>query len=254
MASALTTTELLEGPRQLLRAFQTISRAVSDLDALTPQPGPCGPGLFTSGRRCRKRRAARGSGQQAQEIRPSHGHTTLCRCVSLARAVQEYRAAPAHRARPQIVVQHHHDVVQAVLAPHAFGRSRIWMPDRAIVVAIARCIAPSIIGPEGTQRQPEPRPRNPVGAIIRANQPEPPDRRRTVALALDRPLSRSAQRAPDAPVSERQPAMGCRCGSAQHTQLRLAVRGFLLNLTPRFHHDAPRHGLSSIFRVGAFLA
>lgn len=180
--------------------------------------------------------------QQAHEIAALHRNAAFRRCIPVSGTVHENRAAPAHRPRPQIIIEYDDDVVQPIVAPHTLGRCRIGMPDMPIVVAITSCIAPSVVGPQRDKRQPHTWPQNPISAVVRPHESEPPDRCRAITLALDRPLPRSSERTAYAQISKRQPALSCRCGPAQYTQLRLAVAGFLLNLTPRFHHDAPRQG------------
>ena len=88
---------------------------------------------------------------------------------------------------------HDEDIVEFVLPPHPLGACRVGMDNVAVVVAIASCIAPPIIGSQRPQRQPRPwaslcgRPDRNVLQLEFAR------RRRPVSLALQRPLSRSSK-------------------------------------------------------------
>jgi hypothetical protein len=58
--------------------------------------------------------------------------------------MHEDGAAGAAQARPQIVPQHDHHIVQGILTPQSLGTGWIGMSDGTVVVAVAWGVAPRV--------------------------------------------------------------------------------------------------------------
>ena len=90
--------------------------------------------------------------KQLQEIVACERYAAFRRLQSVLGDMHEDRASLCAHARAAIVVKHHDDIVKPVLSPKAFGARRIGVFYGAVVVAVIRCVAPSVIGPCLSQR------------------------------------------------------------------------------------------------------
>jgi hypothetical protein len=148
------------------------------------------------------------AGQQLDEIVASQRDAAFGRLQSTFGDMHKDRAAFCAHAWVAIVVDHHDHVVEAVLAPESFRARRIGMLYGAVVVAVIRCVAPSVVGSCLSQRESR------LGTAKRVAPPEAPFEakraawRRAVSLAFSRANSAASQCASDLKVAERQPANG----------------------------------------------
>ncbi len=67
--------------------------------------------------------------------------------------MEKHGAARAFDARPIIVAEDYHDVIELVLAPHGLVARAVGQLDRAVVIAVGRIVAPAVIGGRETKRQ-----------------------------------------------------------------------------------------------------
>jgi len=67
--------------------------------------------------------------------------------------MKEYGTARALNARALIVGEYDDDVIQSVIAGDGFAACSKGQPDRPIVVAVARGVAPAIRRPDRVLRQ-----------------------------------------------------------------------------------------------------
>jgi hypothetical protein len=58
-------------------------------------------------------------------------------------------AAKPLDAGSAIVIENNDDVIKVILAPEPFGARSIRMRDRAVVIAIVRCVTPAVARPNG---------------------------------------------------------------------------------------------------------
>jgi hypothetical protein len=88
-------------------------------------------------------------GEQQPQIPLGQSYTALRRLVSRACDVHEDCASLAAYARVSIVIEHDDDVIEMVVSPESLGAGRIRVSNGAVIIPIARGIAPAIIGPDG---------------------------------------------------------------------------------------------------------
>ena len=131
----------------------------------------------------KQHRASRQKRQQPCHHSRRNGDAALRRRKTRPREVQKDRAAAAAPARPDVPVHHDAGVVEIVGSQHAFVAGRVGDPDRAVVVAVVRHLAPAEVRRDRQQRQSRSM-LEAASAQIAAEQAHRSQRRRAVALAL----------------------------------------------------------------------
>src|SRR5215218_5351769 len=81
------------------------------------------------------------------------------------RAMQEDRAAPAFADRAPIAGEVDDDIIELVLPAHALVAGRVGQPDGAVVIAVARRVAPAVATVDPAHDQPRRRPPHAVRPI-----------------------------------------------------------------------------------------
>ena len=102
----------------------------------------------------------------------------------LARDMHEDGAAGTAAARAAVVIDDDNDIVLVIVAPEAFGSLWVGEANKAIVVAVVRCVAPSVLRPGCGKAQRCLRPAVGIGAEKTTFEAEDPSGRRVVALAF----------------------------------------------------------------------
>lgn len=100
--------------------------------------------------------------------------------------MQEDSAAAMATTRPCVVIEHNDDVVNMIGAPQVFRTRWIGQAYEAIVVAIERCVAPTIAKSNSGCRQRRLRPRLAIGPVQHADRTPGSDWCRTIAFAFYR--------------------------------------------------------------------
>src|SRR5512134_1600010 len=151
-------------------------------------PAPLRPGFFLGKRAGSGRHADTVAGRealdQAQGVARAQRDAAGGRRQALGREVQEDRTAAALNAGAIVVSQHDDDIVEAVRAPQALGARGVGERHGAVVIAIARGVAPAVTGPQRTDLQARLRPRDAVGPIEDLAHRPTPHWRGAVAFAL----------------------------------------------------------------------
>lgn len=111
--------------------------------------------------------------------------------------MKENRTAAIADCRPHVPVRHHADIVETILARHAFMAGPIGQSDRAIVIAIAWRVAPAISVFDLTQRKTAPgrARRGSVTTKIAGQEPQISDWSCAVPFALEHRRTCTPQRA-----------------------------------------------------------
>ncbi len=122
-------------------------------------------------RRC-DRHAGRGAAerQNFSHVFESDGDAARRRPGAGTGQMKEYGTARALNARTLILGEDDDDVIQSIVTGDGFVASSIGQPDRAIVVAVARGIAPAIRRPDRVPRQGRSRNHNAITPV--KNPPE----------------------------------------------------------------------------------
>jgi hypothetical protein len=107
--------------------------------------------------------------------------------------VQEDRAAATAYARTLIVVKDDQHVIQSIMPPQRFSRSRIGVSNPAIVVPVGNGVAPAVGQMKASQRQTCARARTSIWAIIHAFKTIDPGGGGAITLAFDDPSSAAAE-------------------------------------------------------------
>lgn len=122
--------------------------------------------------------------QQPAEVGGGDRDAALGRRVARPGDMQEDRAAAPGAARPVVPADLHDEIVQAVVAQHAFGRSPIGQQHGPVVVRIAGRVAPAVPRFRQTHRQPRRSCARPGAAPPQAPQRVDAGRSDAVALAF----------------------------------------------------------------------
>src|SRR5918996_4320106 len=164
--------------------------------------------------------------------------------------MQENGAAPALNARKLVVTEHDDDVVEAILAPQAFGARRIGVLYSAIVISVARGIAPTVVRAQCQDRATGVGSRHAVGAVIDSPDAPAADRRRSVALAFASAPAGAAKRTRQSKESIRNPASRRRKRQSTHAKPASQARS-----CHRIHLWSPRasRARETISRAGPVL-
>ena len=133
--------------------------------------------------------------------------------------MHEDGAAVAPDARALVVVEHHDEVIEPVLAPQVFGVGRVGMADGAVVIAVGRGIAPAVVALDRRHRQAGRESWTPFGAPEDPDQPEAADWRRAIALAFHSTAPAAAERTGATEPAQMEDASGCRRAQRAHDQL-----------------------------------
>lgn len=78
------------------------------------------------------------------EMRHGKRDTALRRQITGTGGVHEDRTTQPTAARVIVVTKYDNKIVNVILTPEPFGTGRIWVLHSAIVVAIARRVAPTV--------------------------------------------------------------------------------------------------------------
>ena len=76
---------------------------------------------------------------------------------------EDRAAAPGHPG-PPVVVDFNNEIIEMVGPAQTVAWVTITEPDRAIITAVGRILAPGVVGPDWPDRQRGERPDQPVGA------------------------------------------------------------------------------------------
>ena len=161
-----------------------------------------------------------------------YGYTALGgRETGLGNMKENCTAAIAD-CRPHVPVRHHADIVETILAPHAFMAGRIRKTNRAIVIAVARRVAPPIPVVDLPKRKTAfGRPgRGSVTTKIAIEAPQFSDWSGTIPFALEHRCACSPQRAWKDEWAHRHQALGRPARSASHLDQRNRFAGFTRHL------------------------
>jgi len=157
--------------------------------------------------------------EQLSKIRAAQGDATLGRRETAARDVEEDGAAAAPNARAVVVAEDDDDVVELILAPHTLGACGIGVGYGAIVIAIARRIAPAVLEVCRAQWQPCAWPDQPIGPKISPLKLEATERRRPVSFAFQGLAAAAAKSARKAEMAGSERAGRRPTGENPHEQL-----------------------------------
>jgi len=95
--------------------------------------------------------------------------------------MDEHGAAAAGDARPCVVVNLHHEVIEMILPPQPIARRSIGTPNWPVVAPVGRVLAPGVRRADPSHRQTRARTRAAVGP--------PPHPQRTETAARGRPVA-----------------------------------------------------------------
>ena len=98
------------------------------------------------------------------------------------RAMKEDGAAAPAASRMQVVVEHEHDVVEPIVAPHVFVPARARQADRPVVGGVARLVAPAVARAQRSQGHPHAGARQAIRPEKAADELQSSDRAGTVAF------------------------------------------------------------------------
>lgn len=113
-----------------------------------------------------------------------HCHTTGRARACLVHQVQENRTAAPLPPNPSVPVDIEHDVVLTVAAAHLFMAGRVGSLNRTIVIAVAGCVTPAVIGPKRAQGKAAARRQAPIPPPIPGPQRVASTRACAIALAF----------------------------------------------------------------------
>lgn len=165
-------------------------------------------------------RIAAGGREDALQVGEGECNAALGRRVTRARDVHEDGAALAADARDAVMVKHNDDVVDAIVAPQAFGARAIGMTDEPVVVAILRVVAPAIVDADCPHRKTRCRPAGGNGVKKHFDHCEPAQGRAAVAFPLARHHATAAERARHLEIAELDDAACRPVAQASHEELR----------------------------------
>ncbi len=137
--------------------------------------------------------------EQHREIMARQRDAPVGRREARPREMHEDGAAFAPHARPVVITEHQHQIVEMVVALQSFGASPRWQGDQPVVVAVGGIVAPAVVIADGAHRQSGAGPGDAVGPIKYLAHCEAAERRRAVAFALQGVDAGAAERrGPDA--------------------------------------------------------
>ena len=143
--------------------------------------------------------------------------------------MQEDGAAAALAARPPVVVENDDQVIKSIAPPKLLGAGRVGMPDRAIVVAVAHRVAPTIVGTQGARGQARARPGQPVRAIEDLAHAPAADRGGAVAFAFADATAAAPERTSNDHVAPTAGALAWHAAERASTRI---VAGFGIGFAP----------------------
>lgn len=127
---------------------------------------------------------SRQPGEKPQQIFATQADAARGRREPVAGDMDEDRAAAAGNAGPRIVVDLDNEVVEPVDALEPIARFTGRAPERLVITAISRPLAPGIFGPDPSHRQGGAWPWQAIGAPPQPNRTKAACRRGPVAFAL----------------------------------------------------------------------
>jgi len=121
--------------------------------------------------------------------------------------MDEDRTAQPGDARPAVVIDLDHEIVEAVVAAEPVAWFIGRAPEMAVIAPIRRVLAPGIVRGDPTRRQQCARPGQPVGSPPQPQRTKPAGRRAAIAFALCCPDSGAAERHRDRSAAGEEPAL-----------------------------------------------
>ena len=100
--------------------------------------------------------------------------------------MQEYRATAASDPRPRVVVDFDNEIIKMILPPQPVAGLTGGYPDRLVIAAVRRILAPGVGGGDAPDRQHGGGPRMAVGAPPEPDRPERAARGGAIAFPLVR--------------------------------------------------------------------
>jgi hypothetical protein len=122
--------------------------------------------------------------QQPEQMLPRQGDAAFRWREASAGDMQEDGAAASFLSRPSVVIEHGDDVVNRVVAPKAFGACAIGQRHFAVVVPVARRVAPAEDWLKRLDPQRGSWAHNPVWPVIDFGDGPDAQRRRSVAFSF----------------------------------------------------------------------
>src|SRR6185312_4410473 len=122
--------------------------------------------------------------QQTQHRRLRHRDTARGRCKIRPRQMQEHGAATLRDARARIVVDLDNEIVEMIVAREAIAALVTRQPDRPVVMAVGRVLAPGVFAANRAHRDERLRPRMTVGTPPELPRMKRAARRAAIAFAL----------------------------------------------------------------------
>jgi hypothetical protein len=107
-----------------------------------------------------------------QKVLARQGHAAFGGLQAACRDMHEDGAAGCCSPRTPVVGDDDDDIVEPVAAPEMLRTCRIGMLDAAVVVAVVRCVAPSVVRPGRGEGEARARPREFVAAVEGAFEPK----------------------------------------------------------------------------------
>jgi|GEM_PF-6038992 len=147
-----------------------------------------------------------------------HGNAAFRRRIGLARDVKEDRAALSFHSGKHVAVQHDHDVVEPVIAPHFLVTGRKGQRDRPVVKPVPRIIAPAGVRRQRLSGQLSFWREAFVRPVVDMNQLKRAGRRSTVALFFSRDNSRPPESTRNRDRTKPQNSPGSLTGTGAHFQ------------------------------------
>lgn len=119
--------------------------------------------------------------EQGSEVLRLQGDASRRRSKSRSGEVDEHGATAAGDARPCIMVNLHHQVIEMILTPQPIARRTVGAPNRPVVPPVGRVLAPGVRRADPSHRQ--------TRAGARAAVGPPPHPQRAEAAAGGRPVA-----------------------------------------------------------------
>ena len=91
--------------------------------------------------------------EQGSEALRLQGDASRRRSKSRPGEMDEHGAAAAGDARPRIVVDLHHEVIEMILSPQPIARRSFGTPNRPVIAPVGRVLAPGIRRANPSHRQ-----------------------------------------------------------------------------------------------------
>lgn len=175
--------------------------------------------------------------QQSHQCVSLQSDTSGGRQESIARKMDEHRAAAPGDARARVVIDLDNEIVEMIVAPEPVAGLIRPAPERSVVAPIRRVLAPGIVLPDRSDRKHRFRPRRAVGPPPQSPQPERSARRCAVALAFVGQNTSAPERDRDRQQARCQQAFSPLPGSGTHReQTDRRASAMRVNTVPTVEH------------------